>query len=212
MESKTLSREESVKVIAFDVDLVVFEDVYTDWIFQTIDKHIKAGGLRFEKGVKLYNEILDTTEYYVQPIFEKYGIENSEIWWTFPDIYDKAQPRLQCKNLIDGLSEEYDVIFVSACKDENIAQKRKRLKHFFPDIPLIVCNDKHFVDADLLIDDSPKKCESFARYRPKSITIYYTGVQRNLDDVIGCRNVHRTYDWDEVGELIDKWRKVHASI
>lgn len=193
-------------LIALDIDNVVFEDVLEHWVdFMTEDDH---NFNRFYDKKILYDAMIESKEYNMEPIFNSFGLYDCRKFWKLRDLYThyKISPSFKCIKVIDKWkSLGYDVIFISACYPEHYGDKQRRLQEFFPDVPFFSGWAKKFMRANVFVDDKPSTCESVAEYDPEVNVIQFMSRCQNLQRYdVEYKNVTVIKSWDALDRKVDE--------
>lgn len=86
-------------------------------------------------------------------------------YWKQPNLYDDLEPTPESKKALDGLSKDYDIIFVSSCFPEHTKSKEFFVKRNFPyHKAFINAHFKGYTRCDYFIDDYKKNLEQFPDY------------------------------------------------
>ena len=108
-------------------------------------------------------------------------------------FFDSLEVLPGCQAVVLELAERHEVIVASAAMDVpcSFDAKYRWLRRHFPFIPpdrFVFCGDKAVVDADFLIDDSPRH---FARFKGRPLL--FSAPHNTLDT-----RYPRVHDWDDV--------------
>ena len=75
-------------------------------------------------------------------------------FWFQTDLYDKLTPEPDCRTVLESLSRDYNIIFVTSSKPEHIRSKEAFINKWFKFHDGIVhTENKELIQADYFIDD-----------------------------------------------------------
>lgn len=149
-----IKKREDVFVVAVDVDLTLVDSL-TPWVE---DLGFDISFLPTAEP----DEALDLV-----PWFRSKGVVDPLSWWHKPDLYDNLQPDDKMLMFLSELTpairratgKQVEIVVVSSCFPEHEASKRKFIRKYLPSSSgFISTSSKHFVDYDLIIDDSMGIC------------------------------------------------------
>lgn len=150
-----VSHRSDVFVLAIDVDLTLVDSL-TPWLESVRTEH---GAIRLELLPSPQpDEALDLV-----PWLQDMGVKDPLSYWKCGDLYDEMKVNssfiMFYRELVSSLKfhtgKEVETIVVSSCFPEHESSKRELVKSVFGDkTPFISTSAKHFVDFDLIIDDS----------------------------------------------------------
>jgi hypothetical protein len=118
-------------------------------------------------------------------------------FWDQRGMYDFKNPIIGALDTIIWLGTHYKLFFVSACRPAHYESKALRLATLFPGVELISARSKEMVKIDYLIDDRPMNCLNYIDAWPKSKTVQFRGVLKNMKKII-----------DERVIVCDSWKDV----
>lgn len=153
-KGEVLPREE-IFVIAVDADLTML-DTLTPWL-----AHF---GLTLKDVPPPEHEVCRDLVPWIEQNAKKNNWEFPLDWWKNPKNYENVGSIPNCMEFLKDLasivesltSKTVQFIVVSSCFPEHESAKWKRIDELYPDIfsAKISTSSKHFVDFDLIIDDS----------------------------------------------------------
>lgn len=120
-------------------------------------------------------------------------------------FFDRVEMYKDAKEVIDELSEKYNIVFVSHGYSPNLRLKKEYVKKHFPYAEFIGVNLKHHKDKSsidmegcIFIDDTPKNLKT-SNAKMKICYGNYDWNSEYSDDLINCL---RAYDWEDVYHLL----------
>jgi 5'(3')-deoxyribonucleotidase len=169
---------EKLFIVAFDCDLTLLETL-TPWLNffgLSLDEVPRA-----EPGV-----VSDLSPWIRKNRRKNFEIEPTD-WWKMPGVYKNAQPLPGVFHFIQDLQEmleketskEVRFVVVSSCHPEHINEKWMRIEELFPMMfdAKIPTSSKHYVDFDLLFDDSLGVLQNCVD-SGKHIVVHETGLSK----------------------------------
>jgi 5'(3')-deoxyribonucleotidase len=142
------------KIILVDVDSTVVEagHLWIEWYIKQTGHDIS------EELSKLSTTVLND-------LFTEH--KNPLDFWKLPDIYDNLIPNKNSIEVLEELSKDYDIIFVSNCFPEHERSKRKFIDKFFPfHKAFISTSEKQYITCDFIIDDFYKYIKKMKIQQP----------------------------------------------
>lgn len=127
-------------------------------------------------------------------------LDKVRLYPTNPDFFRDLPVIEGAVDAIKLLSEDYDIFFVTAAMEypTSFDAKYQWLKKHFPfisDLHFVFCGFKGIINADYLIDDSPRHLDVFEG----------KGLLFNAGHNINAIGYHRVNNWNEVlAQLIGK--------
>lgn len=171
------------KIIAVDVDETIV-DVYNPWKewYKNLTGH----------------EIKVQQTYNVQELMDRH--EDPLVFFKNPNLYDTLKPRPDAVEVLNDLSKEYDIVFVSHCFPEHEKSKLYFLKRNFNfDFKFISTKDKEAVKMDVFIDDNISMLNKVKEYQPDVFCIQYCSeISVTNNDFTKC------YYWYDIEEKINE--------
>lgn len=161
-------------IIGVDVDLTVVDTLteWLNWYEQETGHEIKSfEGLSWNIDRLMVNH------------------KDPMSFWKQVDLYDGLKPLKNSVEVLEKLSQNHQVVFVSQCEPEHEFSKRKFLDKYFPfSSGFVSTGDKHFVRCDIFIDDSGKMLKKF----PETVkTIMFK-------NILNENQLHERMDWEEI--------------
>lgn len=150
-----VSHRSNVFVLAVDVDLTLVDSLST-WL-KSVPPEFGSFSIKNLPSSQP-DEVMDLV-----PWLQQLGVKDPLAYWKRSDLYDDMKPNQSFmvfyQSLIASLrfhtGKEVETIVVSSCFPEHENSKRELVKRVFGDkTPFISTSAKHFVDFDLIIDDS----------------------------------------------------------
>lgn len=191
-----------MSIIAFDFDLT-FADSLGPWI-----DWVNNSGAR--PPIE-WSEIVGQGD--LVPFFEQRGVKDAWEYWLLSDLYDDMQPMENAVEVLQELkSRGHTVICVSKCTPEHLASKKRMLDKYVPFIDGFVdTGDKHFVDFDVIIDDSGEMVLKIAEYgkmviqpmTPPSVLIEH-------ENVFNDPNIPYGKFWVNTNEVVELIERIAA--
>ncbi len=175
------------KVIGVDIDgVVVRSDI--EWNKYLMNRANVSGSLLPIDGPIEYN----LSKYYP-------NVYDAMEFWRKKDLYDHMEPDLDSIKYLNILSEEYDIIFVTALKGDHHKSKFAFIKRYFPYMKAFLgTKEKGYVKCDYMIDDRIINLQQF-----EDTTTIYIDRGYTQDDADTSRELfdHRCTNWDEVYKI-----------
>lgn len=150
------------KVILVDVDETVVPSVrhWVQW-YKDLTGHDLFDDLKDENGKT--KDLLASMHNHDEPMK----------FWKQPDLYQQMLPRKHSVEVLERLSKDFDIVFVSASMPEHTESKGFFLKKFFPfHSGFVSTADKEFVRGDVFIDDYKKYLDMVQDYQPDCLCIH----------------------------------------
>lgn len=126
-----------------------------------VSKHLTLYNTHFEDAVK-EEDLHGTRLWKIRPDFTKEILD----YVDDPEFFCDLEVMEGSQEVIRELSESYEVFITTAAMEHptSFTAKYQWLKEHFPflsDLNFVFCGDKSIIQADYLIDDSPRHFERF---------------------------------------------------
>ena len=196
--------------IVVDVDLTVVRSDILWWkelregyelVWGTKAEQLRiGGGDRFVKHYDLSKYFPDIPE------------ELRYKFWSKPNLYQELPPIKRSVETLKHFSDQgARIIFASYCKKGHFGSKYDWLKEHYPFMDgFIATKEKHFVKADVFIDDRNAMLNRRYEEGDGCQMIKYNSPYTQDEKLIDSQGIYVAEDWDQVkifiegGELVDK--------
>lgn len=119
-------------------------------------------------------------------------------FWRDPQLYHGMRPRKGCVEVLEKLSEKYDIVFVSNSFSEHSDSKKLFLTKWFPfHKGYIATSEKKFVKAAVFLDDYKNYLRRVQEYQPDCLCIQ---IKTHLSN----KGEFPLLEWDEVIQYIEE--------
>jgi 5'(3')-deoxyribonucleotidase len=179
-------------IIAVDVDVTLVDTSVEYWKYLELDT---KKGLRYDEVKGRY----DFRPFYYRELMDR-GLDGFE-FWRQRDIYDHLSPRPHSIQVLDELSDDWDIVFASQLKGDHHKSKVKFLKSYFPFMSgFIGTKEKKYVRCNILIEDRLNHLNSM----PSDVTgILFNSPHKQDEGTYMEERIFVANDWLEVKELIN---------
>ena len=173
-----------------------------------------------EKGfIRMINEFLETNyeqedakSYYINDLIPKERLKEWAEWYSTKNAYDYVDIVKDSQEVMEKLNKVYDVYIATAyvfrdapeVSGKTLNDKYNFLLKNFPFIDphkFIFISNKDLLDADIRIDDSPKKLMGKAELK-LLFTAYHN--KNMTEEELKQNNFVRVNNWKEVEEILLK--------
>lgn len=173
------------KRIAIDMD---------ETICDSLARHLEWYNRKFE--TQLTKE--DTKGARIYQVIPQEHLEEVKSHPNHPDFFRDLVPFDGAIEAIRHLSLSYDIFFVTAAMEYPASFNAKYewlKKHvtFVDHLNFVFCGDKSIINADYLIDDTPKHLDTFDG----------EGILFNAPHNVEATGYQRVHDWSEILEILD---------
>ena len=174
------------KVIGVDVDgVVVRSDI--EWNKYLMNRANVSGSLLPLDGPVAYN----LSKYYP-------NVYDAMEFWRKKDLYDHMEPDYDSVKYLKSLSENYDIIFITALKGNHHKSKFNFVKRHFPFMKAFLgTKEKGYVKCDFMIDD---RISNLQQFDPEETTTVFLDRGYTQDDADTSKELFdfRCKNWDEI--------------
>ena len=184
------------KILGCDVDCVLLDTpaLWNSWCAQYLlcsEKEIKEGCPYDIRDLYL-EELAEKPSFYREGLLE---------FWRSATLYDKLKPLEESILALREAHEKgWEVVFISQTKGDHSKSKYYFLKEHYPFLSgFIATKEKHYVRADVMIDDRNKVLNKFD---DNTLRIWYDTPYKQCEPLERyCRYMN---DWNHLGRILDE--------
>lgn len=201
--------------IAIDIDLTVLRSdvAWMNWLKRMFEPSEDISPQEMQEitnAVYSYNTY-DTIDYNLANYFgEPHNSNVSPMdFWRADGVYDYVEPIQLAVDVIREWIEEgkHEIVFVTHNKGNGARSKFNLISRLFgkDNFAYVVTKEKHYVDADIIIDDRMNHANQFLTSNKKAI-LYHTPYDQYMEDTY--KNVYRS----DVFQICKSWKDVKVAV
>lgn len=152
--------------IGIDVDITVVDPIeqkggWFDWLNSISGNYYESFKVFFLKNCDQHGKL----DYNLSNYFKSVDHLEGFAFWQKKNLYQNFTPHEDAVKVINELSKDYNILFISMCQSGHFKSKVQFLKDNF-DIPkkhfgFNATHEKHFSKVDLIVDDRNKFLNQF---------------------------------------------------